>query len=109
MLGGLGLGFVLVLFSTVYWGAVVESVGGGAGIATTEYIRPYLMTAGSMMLALLAMLVIFGLILSHRIAGPMYALERFLIERRGGETGKFSLRESDDFKQLERIVNELLH
>ena len=105
VLAGLGMCVALVLFSTTYWGAVVGAIDGDS---VESYLVPFLVIAACVSIALLAMLVAFGVILSHRIAGPLYALERFLVDRRSGGRGSFRLREADDFKKLEQIVNDLL-
>lgn len=52
---------------------------------------------------------LFGLILSSRTVGPVYALERFVkaLGRGEGESARLKLRKLDSFKQLEILAEEI--
>jgi methyl-accepting chemotaxis protein len=56
----------------------------------------------------LAIIFIFGLIISHRMAGPIFRM-RFVIEQMAhGDLGnKIRLRKKDDFKSLAATINNL--
>jgi signal peptidase II len=45
-----------------------------------------------------------GLIISHRIAGPVYALNKYVQLLQSGGSGKLKLRSGDELKQLEQIA-----
>lgn len=66
-----------------------------------ENIKIYLIYGASLVVFLCIMLFILGLILSHRIAGPIFALKRFLNESYQGKSSALKLREHDEFKELE--------
>jgi hypothetical protein len=53
----------------------------------------------------LVLLVVVGFIISHRIAGPISKLKRFLQDPESQEN--FQLRENDFFKELGPLVNKL--
>lgn len=60
------------------------------------------------MLAIISTLVfVSSLVLSHRIAGPVYSILRHLREALKGKDATFSLREKDEFKNFIEEVNEL--
>jgi len=56
----------------------------------------------------LAVTLVFGIILSHRMAGPLFRIRRELTEMEKGDlSGEVRLREKDDFKSLAQSVNSL--
>lgn len=72
----------------------------------TEFsIKAYLYTAFflSGFLALITFFV--GVFLTHRVAGPVYAIQRNLNGMLKGKIQKLHLRNNDEFKELERTVN----
>lgn len=56
-------------------------------------------------------LMIFGLFLSHRIAGPIYRIERYLIEVAAGNESlaPVKLRDGDFFPEIAGIVNNTIN
>ena len=52
------------------------------------------------------LLILVGLAISHRVAGPIYKLKKFL-EQMSPDSEEFKLRTKDYFKDLEPVVNEL--
>ena len=48
-----------------------------------------------------------SLIITHRVAGPVYAVQRQIKFMLNGEFNRFKLRNNDEFKELERTVNLL--
>jgi hypothetical protein len=52
------------------------------------------------------LLIIVGLVVSHRVAGPIYKLKKFLAQI-DHNSPDFKLRSKDYFKELEPIVNDL--
>ncbi len=53
---------------------------------------------------------IFGLFFSHRLVGPVYAMEKFLRRAANGDlSGQLKLRRSDHFQGVAKGINEVLH
>lgn len=48
-----------------------------------------------------------GILLSHRVAGPIYALEKYLNETLDGTKRPFKLRVNDEFKELETVCTKI--
>jgi signal peptidase II len=48
-----------------------------------------------------------GVVLSHRVAGPMFAIKRHLRLTIEGKSLPFKLRVDDEFKEMEEIVSEM--
>jgi sensor histidine kinase YesM len=60
-------------------------------------------------LAIFSFICLFGLYISHRIAGPIHKLQVYLQNYKNGRRGeKFSLRQGDYFRELEDAVNNCL-
>lgn len=56
------------------------------------------------------LIVMFGLIYSNRIAGPLYHLEKYLRQRIAGEqNGDVKFREHDNFPEIATVVNDYIH
>lgn len=62
------------------------------------------------MCAVSLLIVGFGLLYSHRIAGPIYRLQKYLRERtEGTETGALYFRQNDYFPELADSVNSYIN
>ena len=74
---------------------------------TIGFLIPFFITfvaiAGGFSLTLL----ILGRILSHRMAGPLYAFEKFLEDLLSGKDRELKLRAGDDFQHLEELSQKL--
>ena len=67
-------------------------------------ITPIIFTSGIMLVVVL----VFGLIISHRLAGPLYHIRRYVEAMQRGEFGKsLKLRKSDEFKTLAELLEDL--
>jgi HAMP domain-containing protein len=56
----------------------------------------------------LAVTLVFGIVISHRMAGPLFRISRELKQMEQGDlSGEIRLRKKDDFKTLARTVNNL--
>ena len=52
------------------------------------------------------LLIIVGMVISHRVAGPLYKLKKFL-SNMTSDSDDFKLRNNDYFRELEPVVNNL--
>lgn len=76
---------------------------------TYDFFLPMLLLSNIIIVGITGIIGIAVLIfMSHRIAGPMFRFEKVLDEiSKGDLTYKFKLREGDQFKELEKRINEL--
>jgi methyl-accepting chemotaxis protein len=59
------------------------------------------------LIILIGILFALGLLLTHRIAGPLFALQNRLLEFGNGKRGvRLKIRKEDEFKKLEEVFNE---
>lgn len=56
------------------------------------------------------LILAFGLLYSHRIAGPVYRLQKYLKDKAAGaEIGKLSFRENDYFPEMAEALNDYIY
>lgn len=76
---------------------------------TSEYILPSLLISSAIMVVLIGMAtIVVTLFTSHRIAGPLYSIEKDIEELSSGNLNvKFSLRGGDEIKALAARLDNL--
>lgn len=100
---GIGLTVISLVFSYTYLRVSISELVGGNTFLINKFISPYVITFLIISLGFCAILFTVGKAISHRIAGPLYAFERFLDEILAGRDATLKLRAGDEFKHLEEI------
>lgn len=102
----LSLSFSVVagFFAWAYLRVVLREMGSRV---QGEYLWPFVLAFAAITLAFLLLTLLFAIRISHRIAGPMIALERYLAKRLAGEESNFRVRDGDETSHIKAIV-ELL-
>lgn len=67
----------------------------------------YIMTTAFLQTCLMLMVVFVARYFSAKVAGPFFAIKRFLRDLISGSHSKFKLREHDDFKDIEPLLNDV--
>lgn len=100
-----GLGFSLVsgVFSYTFLRFVVIDLIGKNDQLLDQFLTPFLVTFSIASIGFSAFLFMIGKQLSHRIAGPVYAFERFINDYIDGNQKNLKLRKGDEFTQLEDL------
>ena len=106
---GLSIGLVAMVFSYTYFQvAMVELVGPNAQVVD-KFLVPYLITFSIVCLSFCIGLFAIGKIISHKIAGPIYAFEKYMEELISNEDKahlrQFKLRNHDEFQELEALAH----
>ncbi len=109
---GLLLTLISLVFSYTYLKITLTEVLGHNPGAVNQYTEAYLYSFLILVLAFSITLFIIAKIISHRIAGPVYAFERYLkdvLEGKGlTKSGQaLKLRAGDDFIHLERLAEQV--
>jgi signal peptidase II len=107
MLLGLGFGVIAAVYSYTYLKVTIIDLVGHQAAVESKFLIPFLITFGIVSLAFMIFLFFIGLVLSHRAAGPLYALEKFLEDLSHGKVRNLRLRTGDDFKHLEELADKL--
>lgn len=109
---GLFLTLISIVFAYTYLKVTLQEVVGYNPALINKFVNPFLYTF--LILGVLFAIILFmvGKLISHRIAGPLYAFQRFLEEVLEGKgltkTGAaLKLRTNDDFKHLEALAESI--
>jgi len=102
----------VILFSYVFYRGTVTTafINSRLSIVTTaDYILPVLMIASLAAIILIGLVtVITVMYLSHRIAGPLFRIEKSLEEISSGNLGlKINLRATDEIQRMAGKINEM--
>jgi hypothetical protein len=85
---------------------VIDLVGNNARLLD-HYLVPFILTFICVSLAFAGMLFMIGRVLSARIAGPLYAFEKWLDDLSHGHSRPLHLRKGDEFRHLEELAERL--
>lgn len=109
---GLFLTLISMVFAYTYLKVTIEELVGNNPVLVEKFTKPFLITY--IVLALIFSIILFtvGKLISHRIAGPLYAFERFLKDILDGKGltkagAALTLRTNDDFKHLEDLAEQV--
>ncbi len=109
ILTGVGLGFALIagVFSYTFLRVTIIDLVGNNQKLLDHYMIPFYITFFIVSMTFAAVLFLVGRVLSSRIAGPLYAFEKFLDDLSAGRPRPLRLRAGDEFKHLEVIAARL--
>lgn len=109
---GVSISLIAGVFSYTYLRvSLIETVGVHSSIVN-RYLTPFSIIFLALSLFISLFLFMIGKVISHRVAGPVYAFEKFLnrlIEASPEEKHliHFKLRTHDEFKHLEEVAQHL--
>lgn len=88
--------------------ATIQGLDGASGALADQVPRIILETLGFSGGILVPILFVFGILLTFRIAGPLYRFEQYLTGLARGEvTGPCKLRDGDELQSMCDLINEL--
>ncbi len=114
ILVAVGLGFSVIsgVYSYTFMKVTISDLIGNNARLLDQYLLPFVFNFVIVSLAFSVILFLTGRILSQRMAGPIYAFEKYVDDLINDRPRILRLRASDEFKQLEklalRISNELI-
>lgn len=103
MFVGTGFSLIAGVFSYTFLRFMVIDLIGNNKKLLDQFLIPFVQTFSAFTLAFAAFLFLIGKILSHRVAGPIYAFERFLKDFLRGKNQPLKLRKGDEFAELEYL------
>ncbi len=104
---GIGLTVISLVFSYTYLRVSISELVGGNQFLINKFISPFVITFLIISVGFCAILFAVGKTISHRIAGPLYAFERFLDDTLAGRPAVLKLRAGDEFKHLEELAEQV--
>lgn len=104
---GLSLTIISLVFSYTYLRVTIAELVGNNQYLMNKFLSPFVITYGFICFAFCCILFAVGRIISHRIAGPLYAFEKFLKETLEGKDRGLKLRAGDEFRHLEELAEQV--
>lgn len=109
---GLFLTLISLVFSYTYLKVTIQEIVGNNEALISRFTEPFLYSFLVLSLTFSIVLFSVGKMISHRIAGPLYAFERFLTEVLEGkglskQGAALKLRAGDEFKHLEELAEQI--
>lgn len=104
---GLGLTLISLVFSYTYLRVTISELVGNNQFLLNKFLIPFVITYAIICIAFCTILFAVGKLISHRIAGPIYAFERFLIDSLEGKDRALKLRSGDEFRHLEELAEKV--
>jgi signal peptidase II len=101
---GIGMSLIAMVFSYTYLRVTMIEMVGNNKVILDKFLIPYAMTYTILAIGSCAGLFAVGKVISHKIAGPIYAFERFMNDVMDGKQRNFKLRSKDEFKELEALA-----
>ncbi len=98
---------VFAVFSYTYLRVTLQELTAMNHHIVEKFAQPFVFLIAGLGVAFAFLIYIVGSIFSHRIAGPIYAFERFIREIMKGNPAHFRVRQSDEFKNLEHLAEEV--
>lgn len=94
---------VLGLFSYTFFNTILKTLH-----ERREHVmESYFITYCILTLLFCTMAFIAGIMISHKTSGPLYAFDMFVNDLIGGRDRKFTLRDGDSYKDLEKVAEKL--
>jgi signal peptidase II len=103
MLVGVGFALIAGVFSYTFLRFMVVDLIGNNQKMLNQFLIPFIQTFAAFTVAFAAFLFMIGRVLSHRVAGPVYAFERFVNDFIQGKNSTLKLRKGDEFTNLEKL------
>ncbi|RYZ88259.1 MAG: signal peptidase II [Proteobacteria bacterium] len=104
---GLALTLISLVFSYTYLRVTISELVGNNQFLLNRFLAPFVITYGIICVSFCAALFAVGRLISHRIAGPLFAFEKFLADALEGKDRPLKLRSGDEFKHLEVLAEQV--
>jgi signal peptidase II len=110
MLMVIGFGFAAIagVYAYTFLRVTIIDFAGNNPRLLDNYLTPFLVSFAIVSLTFSLALFLVGRVLSARIAGPLYAFEKFLEDLTNGKPRPLRLRAGDEFKHLEATASKLI-
>lgn len=109
ILVSVGLGFSIIsgVYSYTFMRVTIMDLIGNNPRLLEQYLVPFVVNFLFVSGAFSVILFLTGRVISQRMAGPLFAFERYVDELIKGNPKKLRLRSNDEFKQLENIARKI--
>jgi signal peptidase II len=94
---------ILGIFSYSFFNTTISPFA----FSKDQLMLTYFMTYAMITLLFCSMAFVVGVVMSHKTAGPLYAFEVYIDDLISGKDRKLSLREGDNYRDLEKVADRL--
>lgn len=101
------VGLTFIVFSYTFIKFSLLEFGVVSAQLSAQYLEIYLNTSLVLLSFLSLIVLLIGKILSHRIAGPVHAITRYINDTKVGKNYPLKLRSQDHLKELEKPLTQL--
>lgn len=103
----MSLTIIGLVFSYTYLRVTISELVGANPYLIKKFLIPFVITYTMICLTFCGVMFALGKYVTHRMAGPIFAFERFLKDTLDGQDRSLRLRAGDDFKHLEALAQEI--
>ncbi len=104
---GLSIGLIAMVYSYTFLRVTMIELIGHNPAVLDKFLIPFVISYGIVVLGFSVALFTVGKIISHKIAGPIYAFEKYTNDLMNGKDREFKLRAKDEFKELEDLAKRI--
>lgn len=105
---GLGIGIISGTFAYTYLRVTIISLAGENKMVLDKFLIPFTISFASISGVFIMILFLVGKMISHRVAGPVYRFEKYIIDLISGKYYPLKLRRGDEFQHLNNVGDRLL-
>jgi signal peptidase II len=98
---------IFVVFCYTYLKVTLVELTAANTQIVQKFVRPFVWLIFGIGIGFAMLIYVLGGVFSHRIAGPIYAFEKFLKAIMGGQKVKFKMRKNDEFQHLQGLAEQL--
>ncbi len=98
---------IFVVFCYTYLRVTLQELTAANQQIVQKFVRPFVLLILCLGFGFSLLVYILGGVFSHRIAGPIYAFEKFLRETMTGKKVIFKVRKNDEFQHLEPLAVQI--
>jgi signal peptidase II len=92
---------IIFSFSYLFIKYTLIETGLASGLYLEEHLQAYVIMFSSFIFLMAIVILIISSLISRRIIGPIYAMEKYIDDTLEGKEYPFQLREKDHFRNLE--------
>jgi signal peptidase II len=104
---GLGIGVISGTFAYTYLRVTIISLTGENNMILNKFLIPFTISFASISGVFIMILFLVGKMISHRVAGPVYRFEKYIIDLISGKYYSLKLRRADEFQHLNGLGEKL--
>lgn len=104
---GLGIGIISGTFAYTYMRVMIISLAGENKVILDKFLIPFTISFASISGVFIMILFLVGKMISHRVAGPVYRFEQYILDVISGKYYSLKLRRGDEFQHLNEVGEKL--